>query len=155
MILIGKAENFSQISHNFSAIVEVEIHALPVSRASIFHLSSAKLTTSIALPVKLPARLQALARHIRKVILSDFALTNFLQKYQLRYGISVNDIGSQLQFFCRLPSSHTHTLFGILRLGYFPHPPSASNIAPEIGVCKGENKDVFITTLFSEFTKNR
>ena len=40
-------------------------------------------------------------------------------------------------------------------LGYFPHPPSASNIAPENHVCKGENKDVFITTLFSEFTKNR
>ena len=40
-------------------------------------------------------------------------------------------------------------------LGYFPHPPSASNIAPENQVCKGENKDVFITTLFSEFTKNR
>ena len=40
-----------------------------------------------------------------------------------------------------------------LVLGYFPHPPSASNIAPENQVCKGENKDVIITTLFSEFTK--
>ena len=40
-----------------------------------------------------------------------------------------------------------------LVLGYFPHPPSASNIAPENQVCKGGNKDVIITTLFSEFTK--
>ena len=33
-------------------------------------------------------------------------------------------------------------------LGCFPHPPSASNIAPEIQVCKGENKDVTMLVLF-------
>ena len=52
------------------------------------------------------------------------------------------------------PSSCAHTLsWDASVLGCFPHPPSASNIASENQVCKGENKDVFITTLFSEFTK--
>ena len=51
-----------------------------------------------------------------------------------------------------------HAFFPVLRarvpcLGYFPHPPSASNIASEILVCKGENKDVFITALYMEFNK--
>ena len=62
-----------------------------------------------------------------------------------------------------MPRNATHNLGGIsspLRvrvpcLGYFPHPPSASNIAYEIQVCKVEKQDVIITTLFSEFNKNQ
>ena len=40
-----------------------------------------------------------------------------------------------------------------LSLGYFPHPPSASNITSENQVFKGQNKDVFITALYMEFNK--
>ena len=51
-----------------------------------------------------------------------------------------------------------HAFFPVSRarvpcLGYFPHPPSASNIASEKLVFKGQNKDVFITTLYMEFNK--
>ena len=51
-----------------------------------------------------------------------------------------------------------HAFFPVPRarvpcLGYSPHPPSASNIASEIQVCKGQNKDVFITALYMELNK--
>ena len=83
-----------------------------------------------------------------------------------------SDIGSQCQSFivslcqsfCSLSDSRRRIYFreGVFPLisraripclGCFPHPPSASNIASEIQVCKVQDKDVFITALYMEFNK--